>query len=47
MTAPTTPIALPGREEFCSEIGRVLWTAQDPTAAALVLYQRHQHAVAG
>ncbi|WP_234386823.1 flavin reductase family protein, partial [Streptomyces scabiei] len=28
-------------------IGRVLWTAQDPTAPALVLYQRHQHPVAG
>ncbi|AJF70108.1 hypothetical protein SVTN_32315 [Streptomyces vietnamensis] len=28
-------------------IGRVLWTAQDPTAQALVLYQRHQHAVGG
>ncbi|MFE5035960.1 flavin reductase family protein [Streptomyces sp. NPDC056683] len=28
-------------------IGQVLWTAQDPTAQGLVLYQRHQHAVAG
>ncbi|MFF9105202.1 flavin reductase family protein [Streptomyces rubrogriseus] len=27
-------------------IGRVLWTAQDPAARALVLYQRRQHAVA-
>ncbi|KPI31696.1 flavin reductase family protein [Streptomyces sp. NPDC054950] len=27
-------------------IGRVLWTAQDPSAQALVLYQRHQQAVA-
>ncbi|MGW7254266.1 flavin reductase family protein [Streptomyces sp. NPDC054834] len=27
-------------------IGRALWTAQDPAARALVLYQRHQHAVA-
>ncbi|MGW1591924.1 flavin reductase family protein [Streptomyces sp. NPDC002386] len=28
-------------------IGRVLWTAQNPAAEGLVLYQRHQHAVAG
>ncbi|WP_305124683.1 flavin reductase family protein [Streptomyces sp. ODS05-4] len=26
-------------------IGRALWTRQDPGAPALVLYQRHQHAV--
>ncbi|MFF8830840.1 flavin reductase family protein [Streptomyces sp. NPDC015131] len=26
-------------------IGRALWTGQDPAAPALVLYQRHQHAV--
>ncbi|MEU0668456.1 flavin reductase family protein [Streptomyces lavendulocolor] len=28
-------------------IGRALWTRQDPDARALVLYRRHQHAVAG